>query len=193
METHLLLKLENQYVVGRFKNREVILTYLEDRRRQYSRISISSSLEIKDNSATLITVGERKTVKNYEWSEVESDRDETIYKGYKTLAKDLTSFNADLNNERIVQYRLNEWIQPNEGMYPLFVFAALDDLRDFLSVFPSSEFAVYECEYKKSKFLVPEPVSVIGIKTLFTFQWPKGTEFADEVKLTKKIKNIWEL
>jgi len=70
----------------------------------------------------------------------------------KVLRKKGTRFfSVYVDRRGKVEYKENEWIEPQEHCGPLAVFATVSDAKRFIEIFDVSDGVIYTCEIKKSR------------------------------------------
>jgi len=113
-----------------------------------------------------------------------------IKKGYKVLTKyDVDHFRSYCGiKESTVRYYLNKWVRrPNLSWGPLAVFDTLEDVNSYLYV-DDPNAVIFECEYIKSKQKFLRTPNIQDLKGITKDKdFPKGTVFANAVKLTKEV------
>ena len=141
---------------------------------------------------------------------------------YKLVNLELKSFNLFpdhpfkdhyINEGSVIQYKINEWIEPKINGSKIFIFDTLDNVRSFLTIHSSAipNTKIFECEAKgvNDKFIFLSSGAMGYTKGIFSevcklrrqkkkwlhiieddryrYQPPTGTLFASAIKLTKDI------
>lgn len=116
--------------------------------------------------------------------------------GYKVVDTILKSA-IMASSEYVVQYQLNEWVYPKVKEAPLMVFDNFYDAKKFCNCESFGHLVIYKCEYQQSKKKwgcclgrVSEILRLKKQKKNISHRVgdpPRGTVFADAVKLTERV------
>lgn len=124
--------------------------------------------------------------------------------GYKVVNNSLESSMQRIMSRKTivslgVQYKVEEWVKSKIPEMPLFVFENKEDALTYCNEFQFLK--CFECEYVPSKHKVcfifnglftyeveKELLRHKHIKEPPSYLWPKGTVFADSVKLVREVE-----
>lgn len=141
-----------------------------------------------------------------------------LKKGYKIVCEYSGKLKSlFINNDKLyVEYKIGEFVHSRDERFPLTIFDNLDNVVDFLTrgVTFSKKIKIFKCFYEESNKPIiyfnkslysinNESVvdSVVDLNNLYDFlsvwrpmvysRFPRGTVFADKVKLIEEVDNGW--
>jgi len=113
-----------------------------------------------------------------------------IKKGYKICrwqsdtAEYISAFGLGINTI----YKMNEWTKRIKDCGPLAVFDNMENIEFFMGrIVNFSPYFVFECEYKESETKELYYLNKGKKISYNNMNIPRGTKFADEVKLIKRV------
>ncbi len=124
-------------------------------------------------------------------------REKKIKKGYKVCHID-QEFNcvSALPYGRRIIYKLYDWVKRPFGCGALAVFNKITQAKNFINHNVNSiPCVIFECKYKESKdkkLWIPSIDSYSRLNNVCVNP-PKGTLYADEVKLVKEVERVGNL
>jgi len=111
-------------------------------------------------------------------------------KGFKLIRLSKGKYESAFCDGLETEYKIGEWRKRDNFRGPFAVFNTMKNLKAFYKDYGvSGKHVVFTCKYKKSKVKRLFYINSYNEEFKFKLILPKGTKFADKVKI---LKLIWD-